>query len=151
MLSRCYTISGNKVEVSASHLITRRVHKVNTFKIVPVLRIRVDISVSTFLLHWRCLTITELMINEQIRDKEVRLISDTGEQLGIVSSKEAQKIADEKNSTSLRSLPTPNRRFAELWTMASISLIRPKRKRKPVKTENHRNEGAQAFSQHRRP
>ena len=35
------------------------------------------------------------MINEQIRDREVRLIGADGEQLGIVSSKEAQKIADE--------------------------------------------------------
>ena len=35
------------------------------------------------------------MINEQIRDKEVRLVGADGEQLGIVSSKEAQKIADE--------------------------------------------------------
>lgn len=40
--------------------------------------------------------ITDLMINEQIRDKEVRLISDTGEQVGIVSSKEARKMAEEK-------------------------------------------------------
>ena len=35
------------------------------------------------------------MINEQIRDKEVRLVGADGEQLGIVSSKEAQKIAAE--------------------------------------------------------
>ena len=35
------------------------------------------------------------MINEQIRDKEVRLIGADGEQLGIVSSKEAQKIEDD--------------------------------------------------------
>ena len=35
------------------------------------------------------------MINEQIRDKEVRLIGADGEQLGIVSSKEAQNIADD--------------------------------------------------------
>ena len=40
-------------------------------------------------------TISELMINEQIRDREVRLIGADGEQLGIVSSREAQKIADE--------------------------------------------------------
>ena len=45
-------------------------------------------------LFGRCLTITELMINEQIRDKEIRLIDENGEQLGIVSSREAQKIAD---------------------------------------------------------
>jgi translation initiation factor IF-3 len=35
------------------------------------------------------------MINEQIRDKEVRLIGADGEQVGIVSAREAQKIADE--------------------------------------------------------
>ena len=40
-------------------------------------------------------TISELMINEQIRDREVRLIGPDGEQIGVVSSREAQKIADE--------------------------------------------------------
>ena len=35
------------------------------------------------------------MINEQIRDKEVRLIGEDGEQLGIMSAKEALKIAEE--------------------------------------------------------
>ena len=35
------------------------------------------------------------MSNEQIRDKEVRLIGENGEQLGIVSSKEALRMAEE--------------------------------------------------------
>ena len=35
------------------------------------------------------------MINEQIRDREVRLISENGEQLGIMSAQEAFKIAQE--------------------------------------------------------
>ena len=35
------------------------------------------------------------MINGQIRDKEVRLIGEDGEQLGIMSSKEAMKLAKE--------------------------------------------------------
>ncbi|WP_089985242.1 translation initiation factor IF-3 [Clostridium sp. C105KSO13] len=35
------------------------------------------------------------MINEQIRDKEVRLVSEDGEQLGIMSSREALKKAME--------------------------------------------------------
>ena len=39
--------------------------------------------------------ISELMINEQIRDKEVRLIANDGEQLGVMSAREAQKLADE--------------------------------------------------------
>ena len=46
----------------------------------------------------RCLTISkELAINEQIRDKEVRLLASNGDQLGIVSLKEAQAMADEQN------------------------------------------------------
>ena len=35
------------------------------------------------------------MINEQIRDKEVRLIGEDGEQLGIMSSRDALKLAKE--------------------------------------------------------
>ena len=45
------------------------------------------------------------MINEQIRDKEVRLIGPDGEQLGIVSSKEAQKIADDAGLDLIKIAP----------------------------------------------
>ncbi|MBQ2723258.1 MAG: translation initiation factor IF-3 [Clostridia bacterium] len=41
-------------------------------------------------------TIKELQINEEIRDKQVRLIGADGEQIGIVSVQEAQRIADEE-------------------------------------------------------
>ncbi len=44
---------------------------------------------------WGCTTISELMINEQIRDREVRLIGENGEQLGIMSAKDAYKLAKE--------------------------------------------------------
>ena len=37
------------------------------------------------------------MINDEIRDKEVRLVGPEGEQLGIVSSARALELADEKN------------------------------------------------------
>ncbi len=37
------------------------------------------------------------MINEQIRDREVRLISEDGEQLGVMSAKDAMKLAKEAN------------------------------------------------------
>ena len=39
----------------------------------------------------------ELMINEEIRDKEVRVIDSDGSQLGIMSGKEAQEVANSKN------------------------------------------------------
>ena len=47
----------------------------------------------------------EHQINEDIRDKEVRLISDTGEQLGIVSSKEAMDIAIRKGMDLVKIAP----------------------------------------------
>lgn len=42
-------------------------------------------------------SIKELQINEDVRFKEVRLISEDGDQLGIVSSREAYNLAMEKN------------------------------------------------------
>ncbi|MCI8342702.1 MAG: translation initiation factor IF-3 [Firmicutes bacterium] len=45
------------------------------------------------------------MINEQVRDREVRLIDNEGNQLGIVSSKEAQRIADEKHLDLVKIAP----------------------------------------------
>jgi len=47
----------------------------------------------------------EAMINEEIRDKEVRLIDSDGSQLGVVSSKEAQKIAYAKNLDLVKIAP----------------------------------------------
>ena len=46
------------------------------------------------------------MINEQIRDKEVRLIGEDGEQLGIMSAKEALKLADEAGLDLVKIAPT---------------------------------------------
>ena len=56
-----------------------------------------DRSYPLFLFYflWREPAISELFINEQIRDKEIRLIGESGEQLGIMSSREALKLAEE--------------------------------------------------------
>ena len=55
---------------------------------------------------WRCTKISDLMINERIRDKEVRLISQSGEQLGIMSSKEAMRLAREADLDLVKIAPT---------------------------------------------
>ena len=47
------------------------------------------------------------MINEQIRDKEVRLIGEAGEQLGIMSSRDAMKLAQEAELDLLKIAPGP--------------------------------------------
>ena len=51
-------------------------------------------------------TISELFINEQIRDKEVRVIGENGEQLGIMSSREALKLAEEAGVDLVKIAPT---------------------------------------------
>ncbi len=54
------------------------------------------VCLSTFFISiWRYKTISDLMINEQIRDREIRLIGSNGEQLGIMSAREAMKLAEE--------------------------------------------------------
>ncbi len=51
-------------------------------------------------------TISELFINEQIRDKEVRVIGSDGEQLGIMSAKDALKLAEEAGVDLVKIAPT---------------------------------------------
>lgn len=46
------------------------------------------------------------MINEQIRDKEVRLIGEDGEQLGVMTSREAQHLAEEAGLDLVKIAPT---------------------------------------------
>ena len=51
-------------------------------------------------------TISETLINEQIREKEVRVVGADGEQLGIMSGKDAQKLADEAELDLVMIAPT---------------------------------------------
>ena len=51
-------------------------------------------------------TISDLLINEQIRDKEVRVIGEDGEQLGIMSVKEAMALAEEAGVDLIKIAPT---------------------------------------------
>ena len=46
------------------------------------------------------------MINEQIRDKEVRVIGEDGEQLGVMSSREALNMAREADLDLIKIAPT---------------------------------------------
>ncbi len=51
-------------------------------------------------------TISDYFINEQIRDKEVRVIGENGDQLGIMSSRDAQKLADDAGLDLVKIAPT---------------------------------------------
>ena len=57
---------------------------------------------------WRCFTISkkEMQINEEIREKEIRLLGPEGEALGFMSSKEALELAEQKNLDLVMIAPT---------------------------------------------
>jgi translation initiation factor IF-3 len=50
----------------------------------------------------------ELMINEEIRDKEIRLIDSDGAMIGVVDIKEAQNLAFSKNLDLVKIVPHAN-------------------------------------------
>ncbi len=64
--------------------------------------------ITSLIFLWRYKTISDLMINEQIRDKEVRLIGVEGQQLGIMSAREAMKLAEEAELDLVKIAPTAN-------------------------------------------
>ncbi|MDV8112559.1 MULTISPECIES: translation initiation factor IF-3 [Paraclostridium] len=47
-------------------------------------------------------------MNDEIRDKEIRVLSETGEQLGIMTSRDAQLMANEKNLDLVKISPNAN-------------------------------------------
>ena len=59
-----------------------------------------------FVVYKEGIAISDLFINEQIRDKEVRVIGMDGEQLGIMSTKEALALADEAGVDLVKIAPT---------------------------------------------
>ncbi len=58
-------------------------------------------------MFWRCLTISskELQINEEIRDKEVRVIGSDGSQLGVMTATQAMEKAFEQNLDLVKIAP----------------------------------------------
>ena len=89
--------------------------------------------------------ISDLMINGQIRDKEVRLIANDGEQLGVMSAREAQKLADEAGLDLVKISPKAKPPVCKI-----IVQIRADKKRKAGKeeTESHRCERSPHVTKH---
>lgn len=65
--------------------------------------------VALFLFHGRrfrrCFGINDLMINEEIRDREVRVVDQNGEQLGVMSSRDALALAEERQLDLVKIAP----------------------------------------------
>ena len=86
---------------------------------------------------WRCFTIAvkELLINEEIRDKEVRVIGDNGEQLGIMSARDAQQIATEKNLDLVKIAPQATPPVCKIMDYGKYRFEQAKREKEAKKNQ----------------
>lgn len=79
--------------------------------------------------------IKEMQINEEITDKEVRLISNDGEQLGIVSAAQAQKLAAEKNLDLVKIAPQAKPPVCKIMDYGKYRFEQSKREKEAKKNQ----------------
>ncbi len=86
---------------------------------------------------WRCFNIStkELQINEEIRDKEVRVITDDGEQLGIMSPAEALKIAEERELDLVKIAPQAQPPVCKIINYGKYRFEQTKREKEAKKNQ----------------
>ncbi|MCT4597015.1 MAG: translation initiation factor IF-3 [Vallitalea sp.] len=76
------------------------------------------------------------MINEQIRDREVRLIDDQGNQLGIMSARDAQKLAKERNLDLVKISPKAKPPVCKIIDYGKFRYEQAKRDKEAKKKQN---------------
>ena len=98
------------------------------------------LSVRAFLFgkKWRCFPISNVthQINEEIRDKEIRLISAEGEQLGIMSAKEALALAEEQELDLVKISPTAVPPVCKLMDYGKFKFEQTKREKEAKKNQH---------------
>jgi len=86
---------------------------------------------------WRCFTIaTEHQINEQIRDKSVRLIGEDGAQLGIMSAREAMDIAEERGLDLVKISPNAQPPVCKLMDYGKFRFEQAKKQKEARKNQS---------------
>lgn len=77
----------------------------------------------------------ELPVNEEIRDKEVRLIDADGTMLGVMSSKDAQKMANLKNLDLVKIVPTSVPPVCKIMDYGKCMFDKAKREKEAKKNQ----------------
>ena len=75
-------------------------------------------------------------LNEDIRDSEIRLISSTGEQLGIMSAAQAQRIADEQGPDLVKISPQATPPVCKLMDYGKFRFEQGKREKEAKKNQH---------------
>ena len=85
---------------------------------------------------WRCSAIgMNMMINEEIRDHEVRLIGPDGEQLGVMPTRQAMDIAEEKELDLVKIAPTAKPPVCKLMDYGKFRYEQSKRDKEARKNQ----------------
>lgn len=77
----------------------------------------------------------ELQINEQIRDKELRVIDSDGNQLGIMSLRQALEIAEQKNLDLVKIAPQANPPVCKIIDYGKYRFEQAKREKEARKNQ----------------
>lgn len=77
----------------------------------------------------------ELQINEEIKDKEVRLIDTNGEQLGIMSAKQALEIAMERELDLVKIAPQAKPPVCKIMDYGKFTFEQSKREKEARKNQ----------------
>lgn len=77
-----------------------------------------------------------MQINEEIRDKELRIVSDDGEQLGIMSAKDALKKAEEKNLDLVKIAPNATPPVCKIMDYGKYRFEQSKREKEAKKNQH---------------
>ena len=77
----------------------------------------------------------DMMINEEIRDREIRLIGPEGEQLGIMSARQALDIAEEKELDLVKIAPTAKPPVCKLMDYGKYRFEQSKREKEARKNQ----------------
>ena len=87
---------------------------------------------------WRCFGISNVthQLNEEIRDKEIRLIGDNGEQLGIMSAAEALDIAEERGLDLVKISPQAQPPVCKLMNYGKFKFEQSKREKEAKKNQH---------------
>lgn len=89
-------------------------------------------------LNWRCFRISNKghQLNEEIRDKEVRLVGEDGEQLGIMSAREALEKAAEQSLDLVKISPTAVPPVCKLMNYGKYRFEQQKREKEARKNQH---------------
>ncbi|MGM9669006.1 MAG: translation initiation factor IF-3 [Faecousia sp.] len=90
-----------------------------------------------FCFIWRCFIIGKLdhQLNEEIRDKEVRVIGADGAQLGIMSSAEANRIAEESGLDLVKISPNAVPPVCKIMDYSKFCFDQKKREKEAKKNQ----------------